>query len=97
MPGAATNDLLRSCSWHAEKQFRKRGNFPSVIWLTEDPAGHRQLFETGCDAPKSVATDAQVLSALAEEMRADFAKTGVVRFCVAYLAKTGHRHPTPRP
>ena len=49
--------------------------------------GTHQLFETGCDAPESVASDAEVLSALAEEMRADFAKTGVVRFCVAYLAK----------
>jgi hypothetical protein len=81
------DDLLRSISWHAEKLFRRRGNLASVLWQTEDAAGHRQLFETGCDAPESVASDAQVLVALAAEMRADFAKTGVTRFAVAYLAK----------
>jgi hypothetical protein len=81
------DDLLRSISWHAEKRFRRHGTFASVLWLTEDAAGRRQLFETGCHAPESVATDAQVVAALAAEMRADFAKTGVTRFAVAYLAR----------
>lgn len=88
MPGAAlTDSLLKSACWHTEKRFRQHGNFPTVIWLTEDAAGRRQLFETDCDAPESVATDAQVLAALVEEMSQDFAAAGVVRFCVAYLCR----------
>ena len=78
------DDLLRSISWHAEKRFRRHGTFASVLWLTEDAAGRRQLFETGCHAPQSVATDAQVVAALAAEMRADFAKSwrDPVRCCL---------------
>jgi hypothetical protein len=78
-----TDSLLKSACWHTEKRFRRHGNFPSVLWLTEDATGHRQLFETGCVATEQAATDAQLLAALAEEMRADFAQAGVVRFCVA--------------
>jgi hypothetical protein len=48
--------------------------------------GHRQLFETGCQAPEYV-SDRQLLSALAAEMYEDFAISGVVKFCVAYLAR----------
>ena len=95
MPGAGqTDSLLKSVSWHAEKLFRKRGHFASVLFLTEDATGHRQLFETGCHAPDDVATDKQLLQALADEMRADFGKSGVVRFCVAYL---GNRVTVIRP
>ena len=81
------DELLRSISWHAEKQFRRHGTFASVLWLTEDETGHRQLFDTGCHVPEDAATDAQVLVALADEMRADFAASGVVRFGVAYLGR----------
>ena len=80
------DDLLRSCSWHAEKLFRRRGHFASVLWLSETTTGHRQLFETGCQAPESVtATDQELLEALAEEMHEDFAILGITRFAVAYL------------
>jgi hypothetical protein len=89
-----TDSLLKSACWHTEKRFRRHGNFPSVLWLTEDATGHRQLFETGCVATEQAATDAQLLAALAEEMRADFAQAGVVRFCVAYL---GNRVTVIRP
>ena len=81
------DDLLRSISWHAEKQFRRRGNFASVLWLTETASGHRQLFETGCDHAPDAARDAELLAALAADIAADFAASGVVRFGVAYLAK----------
>lgn len=80
-----TDSLLRSICRHAEKLFRKRGHFASVLWLTETADGHRQLFETGCVTTKQTASDKQLLEALAEEMRADFAASNVVRFCVAYL------------
>ena len=80
------DELLRSISWHAEKLFRKRQHFASVLFLTEKSDGHRQLFETGCQAPEYV-SDRQLLSALAAEMYEDFAISGVVKFCVAYLAR----------
>jgi hypothetical protein len=38
------------------------------------------------EVPQSVASDAEVLAALAEEMSEDFAASGVVRFAVGYLA-----------
>jgi hypothetical protein len=78
------DDLLRSISWHAEKLFRKRHHFASVLFLTETASGRRQLFETGCQAPGHV-SDRQLLEALAREMYEDFAVSGVVRFAVAYL------------
>ena len=88
MPGVVqtTDDFLKSCNYHAEKRFRRHGNFPSVLWLTENATGHRAMFETDCVVTESVG-DAELLVALADEMRADFAHSGVVRFCVAYLAK----------
>ena len=74
------------CFWHAEKLFRERQHFASVLFLTETTTGHRQLFETGCQAPDSVtATDQELLQALAEEMHEDFAIAGIVRVAVAYL------------
>ena len=80
------DDLLRSISWHADKLFRKRQHFASVLWLSETTTGHRQLFETGCQAPEAVtATNQQLVQALAEEMHEDFAILGVTRFAVAYL------------
>ena len=78
---------MRSISWHAEKLFRKRHHFASVLFLTETATGHRQLFETDCVVTDAEATDQQLLQALATEMYEDFAILGVTRFCVAYLAK----------
>ena len=87
------DDLLRSCVWHAEKLFRKRQHFASVLFLTEKSDGHRQLFETECVA-SDPATDQELLTALASEMREDFAILGIVRFAVAYL---GNRVTKIRP
>ncbi len=87
------DDLLRSCVWHAEKRFRRHGNFPAVLWLSEKSDGHRQLFETECVA-SDPATDQELLEALAEEMHEDFAIAGIVRFAVAYL---GNRVTKIRP
>ena len=78
-------DLLRSASWHAEKLFRRRANFVTVLWLSETTDGTRTLFETGADNAPDAASDKEVLAALAAETRADFIDSGVVRFAVAYL------------
>ncbi len=88
MPGAdLTDSLLRSCSWHAEKEFRRRGRLDTVAWVTEDANGHRDKFQTPCvNAPDS-ATDAELLTGLAAEIGLEFAAKGVTRFAVAYLAK----------
>ena len=80
-------DLLRSISWHAEKQFRRHDGLPVILWVTEDSKGRRELWDRWCQVPASVASDAEVLTALAEEMSEDFAKAGIVRFGIAYLAK----------
>ena len=41
--------LLHRASYHAEKLFKRRGNFNSVLWLTEHADGHRETRETWCD------------------------------------------------
>ena len=79
--------LLHRCSWQAEKLFRQRGSFRSMLWLTEMSDGHRERFETDCGASPEDASDLEVLTALVAEMRADFARDGVVRFAVAYPAR----------
>ena len=87
MPGAATNDLLRSASWHAEKEFRRRGRLDTVVWVSEDANGNRDKFSTPCVNAPDAATDAELLTGLAAEIGLEFAQKGVVRFAVAYLAK----------
>ena len=37
----ATDSLLRSCSWQADKLLRKRGHFNTVLWVTELADGSR--------------------------------------------------------
>jgi hypothetical protein len=87
MPGAAANDLLRSCSWHAEKLLRRRGHFNTVLFLAQNADGGRErMFERFCDNAPDSATNAELLAELAADVAADFAETGVTRFAVAYLA-----------
>jgi hypothetical protein len=50
MAVGSTIDLLRSCSWHAERYVKSRGNFNLVLWLIERGGGRRELFELECDA-----------------------------------------------
>jgi hypothetical protein len=75
--------LLHRCSWTAEKLFRQRGSFRTVLWLTENRDGQCERIETGCDAPRE-ATDAETLDRLVDEMRIDFAQDQITRFAVAY-------------
>jgi hypothetical protein len=78
--------LLRRASYYAEKLLKRRGNFNSVLWLSEHADGRREMRETWCDNAPTEASDAEILAHLADEMRAEFAAGGVTRFAVAYLA-----------
>ena len=82
------NDLLQSIVWNADKQVRKRGNFPSVLWLTEDAAGVRQTYDTPCVNAPNVVTDAELLEGLATDFAIDLAEapSRVTKFAVAYSA-----------
>jgi len=84
--------LLHRASWQAAKLLKARGSFRTVLWLTERADGTRAQIETDCDAPPE-ASDGEVLDVLANEMGADFAYDGVVRFAVAYAA-TAHTFVT---
>ena len=68
MPGAHADDsLLRSTSWAAEKLFKQRGNFASVLFVAEYADGTRQRLERYCNnAPNSV-SDAELLTELAQD------------------------------
>jgi hypothetical protein len=88
MPRAVADDLLRSCSWHAEKLLRKRGHFGTVLFLAQHADSSRErMFERFCNAAPDSATDSEVLVELAADVAADFAESGVTRFAVAYLCK----------
>ena len=75
------SSLLEICSAQAEAIFRKRGNFPSILFV----AGGKTL-EVGCYASKQEASDAEVLKALAKETGEDFKARGITEFAVAYYA-----------
>ena len=81
------DDLVRSISWSADKLIRRRGNFPSVLWLTEDAAGGRKTYDTPCINAPDTATDSELLDGLATDFAIDLseAPTRVMRFAVAYL------------
>ena len=81
-----TAALLRSCSWHAEKIFKRRGKLDNVFWLAEDAAGVRRSWETACTAPETISDD-QVLQGLAADARIDMAEIGAMRFAVAFLMR----------
>ena len=85
--GAAANDLLRSTSWAGEKLFKQRGNFASVLFLAEYADGSRQRLERYCNNAPNTASDADLLTELAQDVALDFAEADVVRFGVAYLCK----------
>jgi hypothetical protein len=98
-----TIELLHRCSWQAEKLLKQRGSFRTVLWLAERADGERELAEMGCDDAPNAATDDEVLTALAADMAADFARDGVVRFACAYAGTaitfitTLAREPTTKP
>ncbi len=80
--------LLRSISWHTEKQFRRRGRLDAVVWVTESADGARNMFETPCTNAPDAVSDAELLAGLANDTALDFAEDGTIsRFCVAYMAK----------
>ena len=85
MPGAPADDLLRSTSWAAEKLFKQRGNFASVLFVAEYADGRRQRLERYCNNAPNTASDAELLTELAQDVALDFAAAEVVRFGVAYL------------
>ena len=84
----ASTELLRRCSYHAEKRLRKYGQIYGVLWLTQTETGRRELFETQVDgdAP-SDASNTALLAKLVGEMRDDFIRNGVTAFACAYSAK----------
>ena len=61
-----TLDLLRRCSWRADRLFKARGSLTTVLWVVERNDG-REWIETECDAPLEEATDDEVLVTLAAE------------------------------
>jgi hypothetical protein len=86
--------LLRSCSWAAEKLFRRHGSFRAMVWLTESMDGRRERFETQCCGPLELPDD-MLLWALVAELREDFARDGVVRFALAFPADRVDLEPGP--
>lgn len=91
--------LLHRASYRVEKLLKQRGNFNSVLWLTEHADGRRETFETWLNAAPEGVSDAEALAVLAEDTAADFADNGVVRFSCAYLANktTAARPVEPTP
>ena len=55
------------------------------FYITEDAHGRRKFFETVCGYVPDGISDHQILNALAEELRTDFAASGVVRFAIGFL------------
>jgi hypothetical protein len=51
-------ELLRRCSWQAEKLLKQCGHFRGVLWLAEYPNGQLERFETDCEVSPVQATDA---------------------------------------
>ena len=89
MLGAADN-LLRSCAWDADKLLKQhRGQFSSVLFVAEYADGSRQRLQRSCNNAPNSASDADLLTDLAQDVALDFAeaKVAVTRFCVAYLCK----------
>jgi hypothetical protein len=83
----AVLSLLHRASWVAEKTFKARGPKPPFMWCTETQSGKRQVFSTSCTVERPDVSDSQALAALCEELAADFAADGVVRYAVAFPAR----------
>ena len=97
MPGDQTDSLLRSCVWESEKMLRKRGNFSSVLFVAERADGTRQRLERFCNNAPSGVTDADLLTALAEDVAVDFAEIGVRPFRLRVSVQTGDHAAADRP
>jgi hypothetical protein len=78
-----TIKLLRQLSWTVEKLVKSEGDLRCMLWATEDGAGQRVQFETKFTGPTEVGDD-ELLAALCDDLRADFARDGVVRFALAF-------------
>jgi hypothetical protein len=83
----AADSLLRSCAWEADKLLKRRGQFSSVLFVAEHADGTRQRLERWCNNAPNAASDADLLTELAQDVALDFAEADVVRFGVAYLCK----------
>jgi hypothetical protein len=81
----ATIALLHSCSWLAERQFKKRGGLYFALWLPVGADGPRDWFDTPLHPPPGT-PDETLLNTLARELREDFRRDGIIRFAVAFPA-----------
>src|SRR6516164_9085957 len=82
-------DLMKRCSWRAEKHFKANGHFRTVLWAIQydsDNRDHTVWIETGCTAPVE-ASDNEIFDALTEIMGAALAGSGATAFALAYHAK----------
>lgn len=87
-PDRLLTELLRRCSYHAERVFKKRhGQLASQLWLAEDANSRRFTRDTACVNAPAAASDMELIAALAEDMHAEFAARDIVRFAVAYPAR----------
>lgn len=50
-------DLLRSCSWHAERLLKKRGEFDSVVLVVEYADSRREFYELECSGAPADASN----------------------------------------
>jgi hypothetical protein len=79
-----TDDLLHRCAYLAAKTFQqRRGDFRTMLWLTQHTDGTVTRYETSCLAPADI-DDATALAVLREEMAADFQRAGVIAYGVIY-------------
>jgi hypothetical protein len=81
------DNLLRRAAYLADKLFRqRRGDFRTMLWLTQHADGTVAQFETTCSAPEGIDDDA-ALAALRAELAADFEHDGVRAYACAYSAR----------
>jgi hypothetical protein len=81
------DNLLRRAAYLADKLFRqRRGDFRTMLWLTQHADGTVAQFETTCSAPEDIDDDA-ALAALRAELAADFEHDGVRAYACAYSAR----------
>lgn len=79
--------LLQSCSYAAEKYFKRHNRFDIVIVVTLDQTGRKLFYERNCFGAPKEPSDDEILSDLADELRQDFAAADVIEFAISYLAK----------
>ena len=59
--------LLRSCSWHAERLWRRDHIVKTITFLTVTAHGAHQLFDTPCTAPRDI-SDVQAWDGLIADL-----------------------------